>query len=133
MVKVSQVDLSQIMGEDDRGWGMNPVKAAGLTDQAVHNLHVVSLRPGVKRANHYHKEGTEWLLAFGSPTRFVWRVKDETECTEEIIQGEGPTLFEIPPFVEHVIINAGQEKDLYLVVFYDQPDPETLPSKGLTP
>ena len=54
-------DLGGRLWSDERGWGARPLEAAGLAGCPPGELHVVSLRPGAVRGNHYH-DATEWLL-----------------------------------------------------------------------
>ncbi len=130
MVKMMQVDLETIQNNDARGWGLNPIKAAGLADHEINNLHVVSLRPGAVRGSHYHQNVTEWLLVFGGPAAIVWRSRTEASQHEVMLDEDGPVLFEIPPLVEHALVNTSRQ-DFFVIAFYNGPDSESIPASGL--
>jgi UDP-2-acetamido-2,6-beta-L-arabino-hexul-4-ose reductase len=130
MAEPRQVDLAEFARTDERGWSLNPVAASGLAAGEAGDPHVVSLRPGTSRGNHYHTDATEWLLVFGGPATIVWRSPTQPEPTELALEGEGPWLFEFPPLVEHAIENRA-DSDCYLFAFYDRAEPTTTPSSSL--
>ncbi len=130
MIKMKQVDLRTFQSSDERGWGLNPIKAAGLADQEISNLHVVSLRPGAIRGNHYHQTVTEWLLVFGGPATIIWRSRTDSSQHEVVLDKEGPTLFEIPPQIEHALVNNSTQ-DYFIIAFYNGPDSEAIPASKL--
>jgi oxalate decarboxylase/phosphoglucose isomerase-like protein (cupin superfamily) len=113
-----------------RGWGMAPLRIAGAGDAAAEGLHLVSIRPGASRGNHAHGNATEWILVFGGTGKLTWRSPAVGTVRESVISGEGPVLYEIPPHVEHVITNTSGA-DIYALVFYNHPAPETVPSETL--
>ena len=130
MAEPRQLDLTALQRDDHRGWSLNPILASGLAAGAIGNLHVVSIKPGTSRGNHVHQEATEWLLVFGGAATLIWRSPTQPTPIELHLEGSRPWLFEIPPEVEHSILNPLNE-DIYLVAFYDQPDPATEPCPTL--
>ena len=133
MPKLKQLDLTQARWHDPRGWGIDPIRAAGSKADISLGVHLVSLQPGsAPRGNHSHRDATEWLLIFGGPGKLIWRSAAEGPVHKVDIGGKGPSLFEVPPLVEHAIINTS-DSDIYIMAFYDLPDPETTPSKNLLP
>jgi len=125
MLEPRIVDLTALKRTDERGWSINPVAASGLDTGRIGNLHVVSVRPGTARGNHYHTDATEWLLVFGGPASIVWRSPTQPEPRELHLKEAGPWLLEFPPLVEHAIEN-GADSDCYLLAFYDRAEPTTL-------
>ena len=124
---VKQLGL-EALRPDPRGWGMNPLRIAGVGDEAAKGLHLVSIRPGASRGHHAHGNATEWILVFGGKGKLAWRSPEDGSLRESAVSGEGPVLFEIPPRVEHVITNTSGA-DIYALAFYDHPSPETVPSE----
>jgi UDP-2-acetamido-2,6-beta-L-arabino-hexul-4-ose reductase len=131
MIEVSRIELGNSMWSDNRGWGVNPIKATHLPNRDLGNLHISSIRPGRIRGNHYHDVGTEWLLIFGGPARFTWRLSGEDPRNEEIVSSE-PHLYEIPPHFQHAIMNTSNA-DIFVVSFSDVPERNTIPCNSLFP
>ena len=125
--EVKQLPLDRLH-RGPRGWGTNPIRAAGAGPEAAEALHLVSLRPGTSRGNHVHGNATEWLMVFGGACRITWKSTRDGSLRESDFGGEGPVLYEIPARVEHVITNTSG-KDIYALVFYDHPEPDTAPSE----
>ena len=124
MAEPRKIDLAGLRTTDERGWSLNPFLASGLAPSQIGGMHVVSVKPGTARGNHVHRGATEWLLIFGGPATLIWRSPTEPKPKELHLDQGGPWLFEIPPLVEHAIVNRSNS-DFYLVAFYDQPDPAT--------
>jgi len=113
---MKRVEIKNCSWSDERGWGIEPVDASGLDRKELGNLHVVSLKPGKIRANHYHPDATEWLLVMGGPVKIAWRLCNEDAIHEKIMEGVEPALFEIPPNTMHAIQNIS-ENLIYLMAF----------------
>ena len=124
MTEPKQIDLTELQRNDERGWSLNPILASGLAADRMGNLHVVSVRPGTARGNHYHNDATEWLLLFAGPATILWRSPTQPEPQELDLKEGGPWLFEIPALVEHAIVNRA-DSDCYLLAFHDQDTPAT--------
>jgi dTDP-4-dehydrorhamnose 3,5-epimerase-like enzyme len=118
MVKLKRIELRDKTWADERGWGINPLEAAGLSKESLGNLHVVSIRPGHLRGNHYHTTAHEWLLTCGGPAKIYWRSGHTESISEVLVNGQEPLLFEIPPNVEHAIVNQAKE-NIYLLSFHN--------------
>ena len=127
---VIKIELGDHLWKDDRGWGVNLLNAAGLNAIPVGDLHVVSMKPGKIRGNHYHQTSTEWLLCFGGEAKLIWREVGAQPQHEVEICDPGPTLCMIPPKVEHAVINTGRH-DIYLSAFSDREDRKTVASVDL--
>jgi oxalate decarboxylase/phosphoglucose isomerase-like protein (cupin superfamily) len=115
---------------DPRGWSLDPIRAAGLNGGALAGFHLVSLKPGSVRGNHFHTHAREWILVFGGEGRLLLREGESAEPQELGLGGEEPAFFEIPPGVEHAIQNTSRS-EMYLLAFYDRSDSETRKATGL--
>jgi dTDP-4-dehydrorhamnose 3,5-epimerase-like enzyme len=118
MASMKRVELRETTWKDDRGWGINPLEAAGLSRESLGNLHVVSIEPGAIRGNHYHTSATEWILICSGPAKVVWRSRDADSIHETLVSGTEPALFEIPPNVGHAVLNNSKGY-VYLISFSD--------------
>ncbi|MBE9546887.1 MAG: hypothetical protein IMF10_05260 [Proteobacteria bacterium] len=125
MSYVKQLKLKHFILRDERGWAINPFEVADLLGESAGNLHVVSMKPGAIRGNHYHPDATEWLLFCEGPAKLVWRSRGDDSIHEYLIEGEEPALFEIPPGFEHAVKNISDDA-IYLMAFYDTHDPATV-------
>jgi uncharacterized RmlC-like cupin family protein len=122
--KVRRVPIGEKAWTDARGWVLNPLPLAGLEGKPLGNLHVASMQPGSIRGNHAHGSAAEWLLFFGGPAALI-------AGEEEIaVSGTGPELFEIPAGLPHAIVNRS-DREIFLVVFYEEKELQTAPAKLL--
>ena len=125
MDAVKHIVLKTHAWKDERGWGINPLEALAIGGGLPGNLHIVSLKPGAVRGDHYHAKATEWILVFGGKAKVVWKVKKSSSVHQICIDDSEPALFEIPPDIEHAVINDSTH-DIYLAVFYDSHEPDTV-------
>jgi oxalate decarboxylase/phosphoglucose isomerase-like protein (cupin superfamily) len=123
--EVKRLDLGG-MHQGPRGWGMDPLRIAGAGSQDTGSLHLVSIRSGASRGNHFHANATEWILVFGGSGMLVWKSPVDGNVRKMIVNAESPAFFQVPPWVEHAVVNTS-EGDIYALVFYDHPAPETVP------
>lgn len=130
MADVRRVELRETTWHDHRGWGINPLEAAGLSRESLGNLHVVSIKPGTIRGNHYHSRATEWMLVCGGPAKVVWRSADDDSIREALVSEAELVLFEIPPNVKHAVIN-NSKGDIYVLSFSNSYDRGTVPCPSL--
>jgi len=114
---------------DERGWGIEPLQAAGLVPSQLGNCHVVSLKPDAVRGNHYHTGTTEWLLHCGGRLEIAWRTKDHPRLYR-IIEETAPVLMKIPPLIEHAIRNVSST-EIILVSFSEQGERNTVRCSSL--
>ncbi len=132
MRQIKKVNLERHRWGDERGWGVNPLEAASFEGAAPGNLHIVSMNPGATRGNHHHTKTTEWLLICGGPARFAWRSPEDNSIHNEIINGDEPLLVEIPPAVDHAVINVS-EHVIYLLSISDSAERDTVRCTSLFP
>jgi len=128
MAKIRRVALGDNAWKDVRGWVLNPLPLAGLEGRPLGNLHVASMQPGAIRGNHVHGSAAEWLLFCGGPAVLLAGTEGNPEAEEILVGGGEPELFEIPAGLPHAIVNRS-EKEIFLVVFYEEKDLATQPAK----
>ena len=125
MAEVKRIGLRDDVWSDERGWGVNPLEAAGFAGEPLGDYHVVSVKPGAVRGNHSHISATEWILVFGGVAKVIWRSGETGSIRETTTAETGPELFEVSPGVEHAVVNCS-EHDIFLVSFSDSHDRETV-------
>lgn len=118
MADVERIELPEPTVSDERGWRITPLEAADVVGASLGDLHVVSLRPGIIRGNHYHANDTEWLLIWGGPAELAWRSRGEDSIQKTVVGETEPALFKIPRNVEHAVLNICQG-DIYVLSFND--------------
>jgi oxalate decarboxylase/phosphoglucose isomerase-like protein (cupin superfamily) len=128
MSKIRKVPIAEKTWKDARGWVLNPLPLAGLESTPLGNLHVASMQPGAVRGNHAHGSASEWLLFCGGPAVLLGGTPGDAGAEEIIINGGEPELFEIPAGLPHAIVNRS-DREIFLVVFYEQKDLDTRTAK----
>ncbi len=104
--------------QDDRGWCIRPITDDEIQNGMVSNIHMVSMKPGAIRGNHYHVHKTEKILIIGSTCRMLVVNNNTKEKEEKIIENGSKILFVIPSGITHAIENIGNETS-YLFCFSD--------------
>jgi dTDP-4-dehydrorhamnose 3,5-epimerase-like enzyme len=132
MDTVKQVKLEKNTRQDERGWGINPLDALGISDGFSGSMHLVSLKPGAVRGNHYHTNTTEWIFVFGGKAKIVFKAAQADSVHQIMVGDSEPALFEIPPKVEHAVVNTSMN-DIYLAVICDSHAPDTIYCPALSP
>ena len=130
MQTIKKIQIENSTWSDDRGWGLNLLTASRRTSKPIGDLHVVSMRPGKSRGNHYHENSTEWLLFMGGKAKLIWREVGGKSIHSVMISGTTPALYEVPPNVEHAVINEDQH-DIYLVSMNEMENRGTVQSTKL--
>lgn len=104
---------------DERGMVFEPVDGEALAAGHVRNFHLATMKTGVVRGNHWHKEQTETISVFGSSGLAKFRdMKSGAE--ENIIVEEGAVCtFTIAPGIAHAVINTG-DKEMILACYTDR-------------
>jgi oxalate decarboxylase/phosphoglucose isomerase-like protein (cupin superfamily) len=128
MAKIRRVAIGDKAWKDARGWVLNPLPLAGLEGRPLGNLHVASMQPGAVRGNHAHGSAAEWLLFCGGPAVLLAGAEGTPEAEEILVGGGEPELFEIPAGLPHAIVNRA-DREIFLVVFYEEKDLSTEPIK----
>jgi oxalate decarboxylase/phosphoglucose isomerase-like protein (cupin superfamily) len=128
MAIIRRVAIGDKAWKDVRGWVLNPLPLAGLEGRPLGNLHVASMQPGAVRGNHVHGSAAEWLLFCGGPAVLLAGTEGDPEAEKILVDGGEPVLFEIPAGLPHAIVNRS-EREIFLVVFYEEKDLDTQPAK----
>jgi oxalate decarboxylase/phosphoglucose isomerase-like protein (cupin superfamily) len=128
MAIIRRVAIGDKAWKDARGWVLNPLPLAGLEGRPLGNLHVASMQPGAIRGNHVHGSASEWLLFCGGPAVLLAGTEGNPGAEEILVGGGEPELFEIPAGLPHAIVNRS-DREIFLVVFYEEKDLDTQPAK----
>jgi len=112
IVQVKEIEFY----EDDRGWCIRPISDDDIKDGIISDIHMVSMKPGAIRGNHYHVNKTEHILIIGSTCRVLVVDNNTKEREEKILENNEKDLFVIPPGVTHAIENIGNDVS-YLFCF----------------
>ncbi len=105
IIQVKEIEFYQ----DDRGWCIRPISDDDIEKGIISDIHMVSMKPGAIRGNHYHVNKTENILIIGSTCRVLAIDNITKEKEEEILENNEKILFVIPPDVTHAIENIGKE------------------------
>jgi len=130
MQLLKKITIQDNLWSDDRGWGINLLNVSGINPKSIGDLHIVSMKPGKVRGNHYHEKATEWILFFGGNAKLTWRELGGKTINEIEVSGLVPTMYRIPPNIEHAVINKSKN-DIYLVSINDMEDRGTVKSINL--
>ena len=112
IIQVKEIEFYQ----DDRGWCIRPISDDDIKDGIISDIHMVSMKPGTIRGNHYHVNKTEHILIIGSTCRVLVVDNNTKEREEKILENNENDLFVIPPGVTHAIENIGNDAS-YLFCF----------------
>lgn len=133
MHSLKLISLPENFRQEPRGFYFAPFKDLELIPQIEIDwttFHLVSMKPGTVRGNHYHPQVTEWLFFCGGPILLAWQDPDSEVVQKSLIENNHTFAF-IPPGVKHAVKNAGNQT-FYLIAFRSpaQPskEPEVLPA-----
>ena len=112
IIQVKEIEFYQ----DDRGWCIRPISDDDIKDGIISDIHMVSMKPGAIRGNHYHVNKTEHILIIGSTCRVLVVDNNTKEREGKILENNEKDLFVIPPGVTHAIENIGNDAS-YLFCF----------------
>lgn len=114
--------IKTVSATDERGFTAVPISNERL--KSIYNVHIVSLKPGSVRGNHYHERQTEQICVLGGPCKLVAVDSESDEKMELVFDGESCPLIIVPPRVIHALKNIGEET-VYLLCYADRPhDPD---------
>ena len=117
IIQVKEIEFYQ----DDRGWCIKPISDDDIEKGIISDIHMVSMKLGSIRGNHYHVSKTENILIIGSTCRVLVEDNNTKEKEEKILENNEEMLFVIPPDVTHAIENIGNEVS-YLFCFSNVKD-----------
>lgn len=108
--------------QDDRGWFVKTLMQEHLPlHSEFGEIYVVMAKPGEVRANHYHRDATEWFSVVHGTARLVVHNVFSGEEHEFELSAEDPSTVEIPPYFAHAVQNIDSEKEFVMLVYTDQP------------
>ncbi len=110
IIQIKEIEFDQ----DDRGWSIRPITDEEISAGKIKDIHMVSMRPGAIRGNHYHAYKTEHIFVIGSTCRVVVMDNNTKAREEKIIEQNKKALLVIPPHVTHDIENVGNEMSYLL-------------------
>jgi len=112
IIQIKEIEFYQ----DDRGWCIRPISDDEIKKGIISDIHMVSMKPGAIRGNHYHMHKTENILIMGSTCRVLVVDNNTKEKEEKILKNNEKVLFVILPDITHAIENIGNEVS-YLFCF----------------
>ncbi len=105
IIQIKEIEFDQ----DDRGWSLKPITDNDMKNGIISDVHIVSMKPGAIRGNHYHVHKTEYILVIGSTCRVVAIDNNTKKKEEKTIENNSKILLVISPNVTHAIENIGNE------------------------
>lgn len=130
---MSQVEVYDLFKhEDERGFLLKAVKKEYTGDAPFGEIYFVSASPGTVRANHFHRETTEWFVVVHGEGLLTLADADNPNDKREIPMGkENRVCVRIPRGVAHSIRAVGHD-DMLMMAFADRPyDPQATDTFGL--
>ncbi len=110
--------------EDERGWLLKVIKREDLDKSDFGEVYITATKPGITRAEHYHKKTTEWFCVIKGKAILVLQDINTMERKEIIMEDGKFIIVKIPSGIVHAIKNIGEDT-MYLVAVADKPyDPE---------
>lgn len=101
---------------DHRGWGLrSKTYLENLIKDKIADIHLVSIKPGRIRANHYHKILTEWLYLFGGKYAIFWK-DSQGKLRKNNVSEKDHFLFKIYPRTKHAVKNI-DKKTIFCLAF----------------
>ncbi len=102
-MSVSFHELDHI--DDDRGFMVFTQSIAYKLLGEIKETHIVSLKKGICRGNHFHKQKDEVLIAYyKNDWTFAFQTKDDTIKYRQF-KGSGAVLIFIPRLITHALRN----------------------------
>lgn len=105
IIQIKEIEFDQ----DSRGWSLKPITDNDMKNGIISDVHIVSMKPGAIRGNHYHAHKTEYILIIGSTCRVVAIDNNTKKKEEKTIEDNSKILLVISPNVTHSIENIGNE------------------------
>jgi dTDP-4-dehydrorhamnose 3,5-epimerase-like enzyme len=103
---------------DARGCVFEPLSPDEIPLQR--NAHYVASEPGAIRGNHYHRRGTEIVVALG---RTLVRVRQGNVTRDFVIPAGEAWRFVFPPGVAHAFKNIGDQAAAMIAFNTEPHDP----------
>ncbi len=102
---------------DERGWFLKVITGQEEDLPAfTGEVYLISAHPGETRANHYHKEASEWFtLVQGKAKMYIEDIATKEQMLILLDSAKPVTVF-IPPGIAHEFLNA--DNDPYILIAY---------------
>ena len=110
--------IESVSSVDERGFIAMPISDEQL--KSIYNIHIVSLKPGCVRGNHYHEHQTEYICVLGGHSKLLSIDNESNEKIDLILDGKKCPLIIVPPHVTHALKNIGKET-IYLLCYTNKP------------
>lgn len=108
---------------DNRGWLAELIKS-----KEFGQIFISKTKPGITRGNHYHHTKVEKFLVIQGNAEIKFRKIDEDKVITYTVDGENPTVLDIPIGYTHSITNIGNDEVITLFwsnEIFDQEKPDT--------
>lgn len=108
---------------DNRGWLAELVKS-----KEFGQMFVSKTKPGITRGNHYHHTKVEKFIVIQGKADIKFRHIENDKVITYTVEGEKPTVLDIPPGYTHSITNVGDEDVITLFwvnEMFNQDKPDT--------
>jgi dTDP-4-dehydrorhamnose 3,5-epimerase len=114
---------------DERGWLAEILRQEDIdVNKKFGQFYVTTAKPGITKANHYHKRKTEWFCVIKGKGKLVLKDIETNEVKELEMGDKNMIVVKIPPNMAHAIKNIGSNM-MYLLAYIDEPffaeDPDT--------
>ena len=109
--------------QDDRGWLAEFIKNEGMGQ-----IFISTTKPGITRGNHWHHTKVEKFFVISGKAEIAFRNVYTDEKIVYTVDGETPTVVDIPVGYTHYIKNIGNEKMICLFwssQMFDPQNPDT--------
>ena len=109
--------------EDNRGWLAEFIKNEGMGQ-----IFISTTKPGITRGNHWHHTKVEKFFVIKGRAEIAFRNVITNEKVQYFVQGDQPTVVDIPVGYTHYIKNVGDEEMICLFwssQMFDPAHPDT--------
>jgi len=129
---MSAVEVIQLSDTGDHRGSSFPLGSEWLNflGRAV-DCHVMTIKPGRVRGNHYHAGKREILIiVYKDRWSLCWDTGPSTSAQGHTITGSGAVMVKVAPLASHAIVNDGG-LDLFVMALcsepYDPSAPDSFP------
>jgi dTDP-4-dehydrorhamnose 3,5-epimerase-like enzyme len=115
------------MLSDTRGWFLKVLDGKEeFLPNKTGEAYITMALPGEWRANHYHKNASEWFTVFRGKAKAILEDIETKERMVVMIDAISPKTIFVPPGIAHVFINIEEKEPMMLVAYaseiYDPSD-----------
>lgn len=123
--EIRSIDVSR----DDRGMLGELLRFADDQIPGSGQLYFVTINPGQRRGDHFHKIKHEWFVCLSGKIRVLVQ-SESTEATVIELNGENPEIVYCAPRTAHALENQSMEPAVvvsYGSIQHSNEDPDTYP------